>query len=418
MVILLEGYRRKLLLLVLGLVLAGNIQGQRATSRLLSKLLKQSDHPIVQRVIGAPDTFQLQIIYESIRRDQQKTPTFRRYMYRIDTALYFYPASTVKLAQAVVALEKLHDLGLSPGLTFHTDSVRYPQKRVTTDTTARDSRPTIAHYIDMMFVVSDNEASNRLYEFIGPEELHRRLNARGFTDTRIAHRLGDSRFGPEENRYTNPVYFLYGVDTVYRQAEQVAEVAVPLQLKKIRRGIGYCDSAGNLIQVPFDFSLKNRFGLGDQMDMLKAVLFPLSLPKQRRFSLDSASYVLLKKAMSRRPRESEYPLFDTAEYPDTYVKFFLFGDTGEPIPPHFRIFNKVGWAYGFLTETAYIIDTHRGIEFLVSATLEVNPDGIYNDDQYAYDTIGIPFLAELGRILYRYEVGKSERKRKGNKTEG
>ena len=37
---------------------------------------------------------------------------------------------------------------------------------------------------------------------------------------------------------------------------------------------------------------------------------------------------------------------------------------------------------------------------MVSATLMVNQDRIFNDNVYEYDEIGLPFLAELGRQLY------------------
>jgi hypothetical protein len=56
-----------------------------------------------------------------------------------------------------------------------------------------------------------------------------------------------------------------------------------------------------------------------------------------------------------------------------------------------------------LTETAYIGDSKAGIGFLLSATILVNANGVFNDDQYEYEPIGIPFLAQLGRELYMYE---------------
>jgi hypothetical protein len=37
---------------------------------------------------------------------------------------------------------------------------------------------------------------------------------------------------------------------------------------------------------------------------------------------------------------------------------------------------------------------------MVTATLLVNKNKIFNDGIYEYDEIGIPFLAELGRKLY------------------
>jgi hypothetical protein len=38
---------------------------------------------------------------------------------------------------------------------------------------------------------------------------------------------------------------------------------------------------------------------------------------------------------------------------------------------------------------------------MLSATILANKNGIYNDNIYEYDEISLPFLAELGRILYQ-----------------
>jgi len=57
-------------------------------------------------------------------------------------------------------------------------------------------------------------------------------------------------------------------------------------------------------------------------------------------------------------------------------------------------------------ETAYIVDEKEGIQFLLSATILVNKNGIFNDDTYEYDTLGIPFLAQLGREIYEVEIAR------------
>ncbi|TNF75022.1 MAG: hypothetical protein EP302_02375, partial [Bacteroidetes bacterium] len=56
------------------------------------------------------------------------------------------------------------------------------------------------------------------------------------------------------------------------------------------------------------------------------------------------------------------------------------------------------------TDCAYIKDWESGVEFMLTATILVNGNGIFNDDQYEYDETGIPFLAALGRGLYQYEL--------------
>ena len=73
-----------------------------------------------------------------------------------------------------------------------------------------------------------------------------------------------------------------------------------------------------------------------------------------------------------------------------------------------KIYNKVGYAYGTLTDCAYIKDTRNNIDFMVTATILVNKDQIFNDDNYEYDEVGIPFLAQLGRELYELELNQNK----------
>ena len=74
------------------------------------------------------------------------------------------------------------------------------------------------------------------------------------------------------------------------------------------------------------------------------------------------------------------------------------------MPPAVRVFNKVGWAYGFLTDVSYVLDTVRNVEYMLAATIYVNGDGILNDDRYDYDSIGYPFLYSIGQAVYDYEI--------------
>jgi hypothetical protein len=82
----------------------------------------------------------------------------------------------------------------------------------------------------------------------------------------------------------------------------------------------------------------------------------------------------------------------------------MFGDSKDVIPDNIKIYSKSGLAYGYLTDNAYIVDDINKIEFFLSATIHVNENQIYNDDNYEYDEIGLPFLAKLGRLIYDYEL--------------
>ena len=58
-------------------------------------------------VLEKADEHRIQIIYTQIDRDADNTPSFRSFSFRLNADEYFYPASTVKLPAAVLALEKV-----------------------------------------------------------------------------------------------------------------------------------------------------------------------------------------------------------------------------------------------------------------------------------------------------------------------
>lgn len=383
----------------------------------LERLLRQSPDTILRHVLDHPERYEAQIIYTRIDRDADNTPHFTTWRLGVDDTRYFYPASTVKMPTAFMALEKLRQLdiqGLDPDDPMLTLAGKAPQTATLADTTSPTGLPSLAHYIRKIFLVSDNEAQNRLYEFVGQRALNEGLWQKGYEHTRIVHRLGPGGFpfGFEDNRYTNPVQFLdaeTGQLRYYQGLVYSDGWPAHLMLRGTLRGRAHM-ADGKLIPQPFNFSRKNFISLQDLHDMLQAVMFPEAVPAARRFHLTEADYAFLWKAMSQLPRESRHPHY---QLPDNYVKFFIFGDADSTlrIPDHIRIFNKVGWAYGFLTDVAYIADFEQGIEFMVAATIHVNANETYNDGVYEYDTIGLPFLAAVGRALYDYERQRPRRQR-------
>ena len=79
------------------------------------------------------------------------------------------------------------------------------------------------------------------------------------------------------------------------------------------------------------------------------------------------------------------------------------------MPSNIRIYNKVGMAYGFLIDNAYIIDTDSGLEFFLSAVIYVNSNGVLNDDDYEYEELGLPFLSALGKKSMNMKFQEKEK---------
>lgn len=352
------------------------------------------------------DSLRVQIIYTQINRDKQNKPSFTDYTFNLHNQ-YFYPASTVKMPIAFLALEKLNELNIAGVNKYTTMLIDSASNIQHIQPQTIDSNTSIANYIKQIFLVSDNDAFNHLYEFLGQGTIQQKLIEKGYTDAVIRHRLQVS-LSDEQNRATNPVSFY---DTtgklLYRQQAQYNKNSFPTF--NIKLGKGYLQD-NQLVQEPFDFSMKNKLNLQYLHDIEKSVLFPESVSEKQRFHLSEDDRSFLLHWMSAYPRECKYPSYDSVNYWDTYCKFLLWGsEKGISKPGYIRIFNKVGDAYGFLTDIAYIVDFEHKTEFMLSATISCNSDGIYNDDRYDYETIGYPFMKQLGQLLYEYEIKRPKK---------
>jgi hypothetical protein len=344
-----------------------------------------------------------------MNRGRNGRPQFTDYYFNIDDSNYFYPASTVKLPVAILALQKINELkipGLDENSMMITEEDYSGQTSVYNDPTTPDGRPTIAQYIKKILLVSDNDAFNRLYEFLGQEYINTTLHKMGYGDVQIIHRLEIS-LNEDENRHTNPVRFF---DTsgklIYEKPTEASKLVYAERNTKIGKGFM---RNGQLVNEPFDFSKKNRMSLKTLHNIVRSIMFPEMVSSAQRFNLTKEDYDFLRKYMSMIPSESKYPYYDKEKYWDSYVKFLYYGSEKVPIRDGLRIFNKVGDAYGFLIDAAYFADTKNNIEFMLAAVIHCNSDQIFNDNKYDYDSIGYPFMKHLGQVIYDYELNRNRK---------
>ncbi len=383
---------------------------QKTDTTFLKKLL-QSKPELFGKILQHPTKNEVQILYTQINRDEKNTPHFHSYSFNLNPKRYFYPASTVKLPTLIFALEKANQLKIKGIKTasMQTDSAFAGQTKVKVDTSAENGLPSINNYIKKILLVSDNDAFNRLYEFIGREEINRKLKKYGLNNTRIIGRLAVGDTG-ESTKHTNPIEFFTGKNSIYKQTAQFDPNDYPMNLDYVLQGKGYLDNHDQLVNEPFDFSGKNIFTIPDQQEVLKRLLFPEVYPSSVRFQLKKEDYALIYKYMSMYPTESSYPNYHQPEYWPTYCKFLLYGNEKDAIlDPNFRIFNKVGDSYGYDIDNAYIVDFENKVEFILTVVIQSNEDGIYNDNKYEYETVCLPFLKNLGQVIYQHELQRQKK---------
>lgn len=345
-----------------------------------------SDNPKIKNVMSNPEAFELQIIYTQILRDKNNKVSFKDFTYHLNAKNYYYPASTVKFPIAILTLEKLN----------------------TIDNTSKDTQYAIegkseklrfSEEISKVFAVSDNDASNNLFEFIGFDYLNESMKAKGLTQFRVSNRVSVPDAG---NPITKSIELYKDNNTVVNFPAIHNKPSVLLTMNKLKKGVGFMKD-DQLVNGPFDFSNKNYYPLETLHNTMKRIVFPESFKESERFKLTEKDREFILFSMRNLPKNAGY---NPTKYYDGYCKFFMFGDTKDNIPSNIKIYNKVGNAYGTLIDCAYIVDEENKVEFIVSATLLVNKDGVFNDDKYEYDTIGLPFLGEFGRQLYAKNLKK------------
>ena len=373
-------------------------------SPLLDSLLKAS--PLLKRVAQNPQ-YELQIIYTQINRDAQNRPTFTPHTYHLNPRQYFNPASLVKLPVVALSLEKLNDIH-KPGVTRRTIIATGTAYRCQTPVpfaapADSDRTATVGNYIKRMLLVSDNLAYNRLYEFLGQRPLNQRLHELGYPNARITR-----RFAPCDtaaNRHTNPISFHTPTgDTLYKQPAQTNPTPYTSPLGRVLKGRAH-QAGRRVIPEPYDFTTANHLPLSDITALLQAILLPESVPAAQRLRLTAPDYAFLRRYLHATPHESGYHPYAPARYFDAYKKYLYYGRNPEiPQQSTLRIYNIVGMSHGYLADVAYFAEALHHSEFLLSAVLYVNKDGIINDGAYEYDTIGQPFLAQLGRQIQQYEA--------------
>ena len=354
------------------------------------ELIIKKREPQLKPVYKNKENHNLQILYTKVVRDSLGMPSFIEYDYKIDSNQYFYPASTMKLPIVALTLQKINELrNTGINITVESKILLLSADQITTETTFKD-------LISKVFLVSDNSASNILINFLGYNYFNQQMREKGLNTIVLNH-----KFNPDP--YVKTDWKIYTLDRDLISKDETQEIIEHNNLDNLLQG-KFQILNGEKVATPFNFKTKNKASLRDLDGVMKRIIYPDLFQEQDRINLSDQDYNFLRYWMSRFTFEDigiEYQ--KDSKYFDSYNKFFIYGDSTNAVDRKIRIYNKVGVAYGALTDISYIRDYQKNIEFFLSATIYVNQNQIVNDNIYEYDDLGIPFLAELARQVYKLE---------------
>jgi hypothetical protein len=355
---------------------------------------------LVDFVLKNRDKYRLQFIVTDIQRDKDGQEDFKTYDFTTDE--YFYPASMVKLPTALAMFEIIDSLEISRDSYIKMNKDFNCGSSAFVDLTLKRNIP-ISLAIEDMLSISDNAYYSLFFNVVTPKLLNYKLTERKLSKTNIYGGFtGCSRgktlethsysiFSPDGSKQINvPKSELDSSEFMHR---------LPYTSKKL---IGkYQIENGKKVEKPYDFNSYLDYPLQDIHNTVFKLVFPHKVVSNERFQLTFDSRKYLLKCMGNFPREMKNKAYhDKNLYPDNYYKYSIIGNKPElATSGRYRIFSKIGIAYGFVTESAYVVDFENQKDFLFSVSIYVNDNDIMNDNSYEYNKIARPFIANFTRII-------------------
>ncbi len=347
----------------------------------------KSGSPRLQSFLARSAEYGLQIFYT--RKFKDATGTQFETFSTPQVSDWFAPASLVKLPLAALLLEQLE----AAKIDWMSAKMAFPAMPDCAERAAELRKPqAITRLIERALVLSDDSAYCALFDALGPQHISERMRQMGHSDVRIQARFGAC--GPENSRITGPVQIFGANDKVLSSTPARPPFALVLAPAPIKVGKAWMQ-AGRRIEGAKNFSNSNSAPLLALHEMMLALMRPELVKQTQRFNISERARQFLLTGMRLNPAESQYSTADEAKLDRTFFRLLGVGD-GQ-WPKDLVVENKVGWAYGFLSDMAHL--KHGNHECYVSCKMYLNRNSVLNDGQYEYESIGRPAMAEIGRLL-------------------
>jgi len=354
----------------------------------IQSIINKDTSLVIKEVFSNPESYKLKIILSQISDDGHGHKQISSWRFRDTISEYFYPASLVKIPMALSFMEFINENKI-----FNKDL-----SDILIDTSSIVDERSLNDDLKLMLSASDNNAFNRLYNFIGCKYLNINLLKKRYKNTYLVH-----RFEPGNEIYHQtalPIKVLSSNrDLIFSHPSDSATAILGHMYKDSLIGIGYYRN-DSLIQKPKGFRYHNYVDIRDIHDMMISFFYPQFI-KHKPFNITESQRDTILKFLQLSPLQPNFTEYsDTSVFHPNFLKVLLFGRDKNVNYPGVKFYNKSAMAYGFMADCCYLRDTINNVEFFLTVYMYLNKDEILNDNKYEFDTIGTPFMRKFGELLY------------------
>jgi len=401
----------KLIILIALLISYNYSLGQKSSSKIHSFLeFVTGKDALVDAVLKNHEKYRLQIIYGQVTHHSIDSVSIINYSL-LKKEDYYYPASAIKLPCAMLALEKLNELNIGADHYFRISN-DYLCGNSSHVHNSQNLKASFYDIIKEMLVVSNNVSYNSVYEFLTPGYMKKKLREKGLNDIHIYNKFAGCSI--PDNLKCNTIKFYDRDDQLlYKQDASVlnlAEMSKNYTYDQKNLVGTYSYKNQKITKTPYDFNYNISASLDDLHSSLIGLIYPNTMDSSHRWNLHESEREFLIKTLGMFPRELEDNNYqDSTAFPDNLYKYIVFGDPRSNSNMNsVRTFGKIGLAFGFATEIAYVVDLISKNEFFLSVTIYTNQNQTINDGIYQYEEISKPFFGKLGMLLLEYEKNRAQ----------
>lgn len=332
---------------------------------------------------------QVQIAFTPLRKGRDLSRAPQTFTWQLNPQRWFPATGLARLPIGVIAAESLYasrqDLSVAIELSSAPAGGEWSSREPAYETVDRTLR--------RLYAGDDNAAYNRLYEFLGSDQLNLRLEALGYPGARLINHVG----GKES---PDPLTTRSG--RLLSPATQTTLLSWPERQGRERRfpyspglvGSAWRNTDGVLVDKPRDITRSNFLPLNDAHEMLMALVDPRLVAPGKRWSLRPDQRQSVLQLLCTLPSESRDPVYYPNIRPNNAGHYFAFGDLltleGLKFP------GISGRGQGYLAESRYLRHIETGAECFLSAVVFCNDTAVLDDDPVQYENVGAPFLKSLG----------------------
>ena len=345
---------------------------------------------VVDNVLANPAKYHLQINFTAVEENQGNVK-FNDYSLNKDS-YYYHPASLIKFPLALISLEMLTQFQQDYGVSLQTpiQSKSCACDFGTDHYVNHLQQPNLDNLYREMLIMSNNEAYNFFYDFVGTNYFNKRMSELNLSNIILRNRFYLGCTGAASKNYGGIRFMKDSIEKSY---------SINCQTDTLQ------DSTQTIYLNEPDALTHNVVSLSSIHQLMIQLFYPTAFNVEHPLKMSEDNLNYFKKIISSYPNSIPHYV----DYPNHYHKYLLPIHLIHNTDSTLKVYSKNGNASGYLSDVMYFTDQKNKVNYFLSVSMYNAATKYYYKKRAHYSSPGIDFFRQLSKILYNYQKGKKEK---------